>query len=585
MAKTPIKSKKKASKSSKRILTPEQKRIKEEQKKFAQEKKRYANQVRTVFINAGFKRLHTDGKNINFRGRSGEIDDIFLYENVLVVCEQTCAKNAPGQHLMNKNYLFGEISSSQAEFAEFAEYEYPEFNMLKKPSYDYEHYKVVIVYCSKYGVSEEHKGLLSSHITFLDYNILYYFIALTATIKLSSRFEIFDFLGLKYNEVGENIISTKTGANENYEGSILPESHSSFDKGYKVVTFYIDPESLISRAYVLRKDGWIDGGVLYQRALIKSKVTSMRNYLREEKRVFVNNIIATLSEGTRFVDENNHTRTISEFKKTSPVRIGLPEDFNSICIIDGQHRLYAYHERDDKYEGEIASLRKKQNLLVTAIYYPEGTPQSDRSKFEAKLFLEINDKQSKARAELKQAIESILRPYSSTAIAKDIILRLARKGALSGHIEQYAFDKERLKTASIVTYGLRPLVKTGGNDSLYSIWLDENKYSLISESDDEALARYKSFCEAEINKFIHSFMKSVPKECWNTKNDGVIKVTIINGLIVCMRRLIENQGLKDVSMYVDRMREIHEFDFSLYKSSQWGALGNALYSKYFEDKL
>lgn len=572
--------KKGASKRKRKILTIEEKKKREAELKVRKEQKKYIAQIRGVFSNVGFKRIASDGKEINFKGRTGEIDDIFLYENILVVCEQTSGKKS-GHHLMNKNYLYNEIINHKVEFVEFVNNTFDEFTSQKNSNYTYDQYNVIVLYCSRYGVPTEHKELLSKKIKFLDYPVLHYFLALTSTIKLSSKYEILNFLGLRFEDVGENAINTSTGSGSRYNGTILPESHSSFDRGYKVVTFYIDPEALISRAYVLRKDGWIDGGILYQRALIRNKVAAMRSYLKDEKRVFVNNVIATLSEDTRFLDSNNNTLDINGLSKTSPVSISLPNDFNSICIIDGQHRLYAYHERHDLLEAEISTLRKRQNLLVTAIYYPKGTSSKERTKFEAKLFLEINDKQSKAKADLKQAIELILKPYSATAISKDLLTKLARKGPLENFIEVYAFDKDKLKTASIVTYGLKPLVKLGGVDSLYSIWTDPNKDSLLTESNDDALVRYKAFCESEINSFLIGFKRSIDKERWTTNENGVIRVTIINGLIVALRNIIENKKTGDLEHYMLKMEGIDSFPFKDYKSSQWGALGKTLYEKFF----
>ena len=77
----------------------------------------------------------------------------------------------------------------------------------------------------------------------------------------------------------------------------MPEEKSKFDEGYKIVSFYIDAESLLRRSNILRQNGWRDLENIghYQRMLETSKVTSMRRYLSEKNRVFINNIIATIS--------------------------------------------------------------------------------------------------------------------------------------------------------------------------------------------------------------------------------------------------------------------------------------------------
>ena len=73
-----------------------------------------------------------------------------------------------------------------------------------------------------------------------------------------------------------------------------------------------------------------------------------------------------------------------------------------------------------KDEAAISLLRIQQNLLVTGVIYPQGISRTDRAKFEATLFLEINATQTNARSELKQAIGALLDPPSQDLIARQI---------------------------------------------------------------------------------------------------------------------------------------------------------------------
>lgn len=124
--------------------------------------------------------------------------------------------------------------------------------------------------------------------------------------------------------------------------------------------------------------------------------------------------------------------------------------------------------RTGKTTPKIAKLRNEQNLLVTGIIYPPNTQREAAERFEATLFLAINSNQTNAPAALRQEIEVILKPFSPTAIGKQVMQRLAKSGPLQGHVEAYFFDKGKLKTTSIVSYGLGPLIKLGGDDSLSS---------------------------------------------------------------------------------------------------------------------
>src|SRR5690606_7558036 len=110
-----------------------------------------------------------------------------------------------------------------------------------------------ILYCSKKSISDEHKSLVKN-VRYFDYDIVQYFKSLTRVIKKSSKYEFFDFLKIPFNKVGKNILSSSKNKKETFSGHILPEEKSQFNPGYKIVSFYIDAESLLKRAFVLRQE-------------------------------------------------------------------------------------------------------------------------------------------------------------------------------------------------------------------------------------------------------------------------------------------------------------------------------------------
>ena len=88
----------------------------------------------------------------------------------------------------------------------------------------------------------------------------------------------------------------------------------------------------------------------------------MRKYLSEKERVFINNIITTISEDKvkLFDDKDNELRIgedgqfiNSSQTRVTPTRIEITDECNIIGLIDGQHRTFAYHEGDDIYEDKI----------------------------------------------------------------------------------------------------------------------------------------------------------------------------------------------------------------------------------------
>lgn len=364
---------------------------------------------------------------------------------------------------------------------------------------------------------------------------------------------------------------------------MLPEAHSHFDDGFKIVTFYADPEALLRTAYVLRKDGWKDSHNLYQRMISKPKVESIRSYLKKQKRVFINNIIVTLPPEVKPLDNNLNTVDTSILNKTAAVTIKLPDKPNSIGIIDGQHRVFAYHETE-KDDLQIAQLRVQQNLLVTGIIYPGNLSIAEREKFEARLFLEINSTQTNAKSQLKQAIGLVLDPFATESIAARVLSQLARTGTLQGVIEQYFFDTNKLKTSSIVSFGLRPLVKTSGNDSLFSIWEHEARDDVAEGKNDEALADYVTFCVVMINRVLIAIRKNLPGVRWTTdsKVEGrVLATTYVNSFLITLRLLIENKKSLEEGYLENGFSGIDDFDFSAYHSSQYKRMAEKIVQVHF----
>ena len=142
-------------------------------------------------------------------------------------------------------------------------------------------------------------------------------------------------------------------------------------------------------SYVLRRDSWSDEEGLYQRILLRKKISNMRKYLTTAKRVFVNNIIVTLPQETKLNDPKLHAKNLDPklLTKVENVSISVPYQTDAIGIIDGQHRVFCYHEGADKYESEIKKLRGRQNLLVTGIVFPSAYNDQRQREFAVNSFL------------------------------------------------------------------------------------------------------------------------------------------------------------------------------------------------------
>lgn len=558
--------------------SPEEKRIKRIQRE-------HAKLVRSAFRNAGFQTVQNiSDREFSFQGITSDFDDIFIYENIIVAAEYTISQESGvGDHLKKKKILFDKVHNNSFSFISFLSDKFTTFRNSLDKKYHQNQLKFIIIYCSLHNVKKSIKDQIDT-VIFYDYNIAKYFEAVTKTVRDSARFEIFDFLGIDYNEVGLNAISAKANQTEAYDGSILPEAHSNFGEGFKVVSFYIDPKSLLERAYVLRKYGWKTGSSVYQRMIERPKISSLRKYLRDEKRVFVNNIIATLPDDTKLIDANGNTINPNELTKTQPGKIQLPLRYNTIGIVDGQHRVFSYHE-GGIFDDEIERLRLQQNLLVTGIVFPPHTSETERLKFEATLFLEINSNQKNAKSDLKQEINIVINPFAAESIAKRVLNYMNdMPGPLQDEFERFFFEKDKLKTTSVVSFAIKPLVAPKSDQSLFALWDQPEKAEVINGSSDNMLEEYVEFCAKEINHIFSAVKSKLPTLRWTAdrKFQGrFLTTTNVNGIISCLRCITADRKHFSVIEYMSKFEKIDDFPFDIYKTSHYQKMGKDLYNKYF----
>ena len=582
---------------SKRKTKVRRNRLSEEEKAQRHEQRTFRRNVQSVFETAGFEGLKTKGKNVNFLGRISEFDFIFVHENIVIIAEDTCTSPSSRirDHVLKKNSFYDHVRDNKDAFIDFLESEFPDFKGKKRDIYAAADMMLLVVYCSKYRMEDDHKKPFDG-IIFFENRHVEYFMALAKTLGKTMRFELFKFLGLKAKDIGVGAGVPR----KYYDGFILPESPSGFPDGFKIITFYIDPATLMELSYVLRKDGWMDGDGLYQRMISRSKIRGMRQYLSQDQRVFINNAIVSLPSSTKVLATvGNKEINVKEITKTTSIRVEIPIEFDTIGIIDGQHRVFAYHEGRDTYEASIAPKRKKQQLLVTGVVYPSAIAEDKQREFEAGLFLEINDKQTKTRADLRQAIEAIVNPFSVIAISKAVINRLGATGPLCGMLEEHQFDRGKLKSSSIVSYGLKHVVKSEGEDSLFKLWRHGDKQALadaiqaatkgkkkFSTPAKSVLSDYIEFCTREINNVLIGFSSNLSAGLWtlDRKKSLALTTTAINGVIHCMRLLVEKEKTTTMDGYKKAFSKL-AIDFSKsgfkYKSSHWGDLGEKIFTQCF----
>jgi hypothetical protein len=72
----------------------------------------FSRKIRTVFTNAGFTHLNTLNKHKKIGNRDIEIDSIFFYDNIMLICEDTGAASKDKDHIRKKKESFNEIKEN-----------------------------------------------------------------------------------------------------------------------------------------------------------------------------------------------------------------------------------------------------------------------------------------------------------------------------------------------------------------------------------------------------------------------------------------------------------------------------------------
>ena len=75
-----------------------------------------------------------------------------------------------------------------------------------------------------------------------------------------------------------------------------------------------------------------------------TQLNNIKSFLEEKGEAFYNNIIVALPDTVAFKDGAGHYKNIDQISALEGnCKLILPKEMNSICVIDGQHRIYAHY--------------------------------------------------------------------------------------------------------------------------------------------------------------------------------------------------------------------------------------------------
>ena len=155
------------------------------------------------------------------------------------------------------------------------------------------------------------------------------------------------------------------------------------------------------------------------------------------------------------------------------------------------------------------------------------------------------------------------------------------KGPLEDVFERFFYDKYKLKTTTVVSYGLRPLVRLSDDGPLFSKWSGENKDAVKLKGSDEGLSSYILYCTQELNIFMSATKATIGKRRWDSdpKNaEKVLNTTFVNGIVSCFRRIVIANQMGTFEHYLSKLKGLDRFVFSKYRSSQYNSMGEEIYN-------
>lgn len=509
----------------------------------------FRRKIRDSFVNAGFEYLKTEDIHKKFGLKTGELDYVFLYNNILLICEDTETRSPKDikDHIRKKKETADQICANRSQLLCWLKADFPD-KFEKFNAFSDSRYMIFFLYFSKYNASLTVNDIkLYRPITVVEYASLSYFHKMSQSIKKSSKYEIFRFLGLHSCNIG--IPSSSQSENSISTPIIYPTDSTGLSNGVRVVSFMMCADTLLRNCYVLRKDNWEDSIQLYQRLIEKDRIQTIRSFIAERGETFFNNIIVSLPQGISFKDSKGSIVDLEKINDYENCVVVIPDEINSICVIDGQHRIYAHFEGDDKYERKISQLRSQLHLLVTGLIFPPEMDKLERSKYESQIFLDINSNSRAVPPDVLLHIETLKDPYSDLGIARQVIVGLNKSNVFLNLFELSLLENSKIKIASIIKFALRYLVSINpllSRPNLFSVW-DGDKISLLAHKSD-SLESYIAFAINALSVYF-SALKDTHKNDWNNEDSRILSVTSINGFIMAYHDSLGIYGVKDFPFY------------------------------------
>lgn len=373
-------------------------------------------------------------KSIEIEGKDVEIDGIAIYKNLIFLLGATLQNEKNSRAELKKFFKNSQPLCENKNSKKLKEY-LQKIGVKKRISIDSSTiYKKIFwapelnrKYAGKKNKEAKHEKCWND-------DMFNYFKNLGKCIGEYGKYELFGFFDIEPAEIDENL---QIGGENHAEAILLDKK-----KNFSLYICRIKPSFLVKVMHVLRKDGWSIES--YQRVLNDKKLSDIAAGLKKMRGKFVifpTNIVASFIGGSRSF----------EHKKDNYGKLLFPKKFNSVSVIDGQHRLYSLIKLNRRI--------KKIEAFGYIIVFDERIKEQDIVKQQAKTFVDINEKQTPVSKDVIYPIAwNILDRRDTESFCSKLLIDLEEKGILKDKIKLKYYQKNPITIVSIVRYGLKKLI-------------------------------------------------------------------------------------------------------------------------------
>lgn len=283
---------------------------------------------------------------------------------------------------------------------------------------------------------------------------LKYYEILTNILKEFSAPELLHSFSITVKSTSEDVNYPSLKINQKFCGK------KSGGRHYEMYLFFMNVEYLLKYCYLLRRAN-LDP-YAFQRLLIKTKIKNIGEYISDYGRI-PSGIIVALPESVNFDSATIEKKENQWYRGNMVGRIGkltFPKEISSICIIDGQHRVYGFINSTDKirksFEIPIIGIKGFNEKEMTDVFIEVN---ENSSKIDPNLLCDLLESTSNKKTIIKDP--GLIAIYS----VKKLDRYNQKNNPFKGKIKIYqteSLKKKPITLKGFSGYDLRRMVKEGG---------------------------------------------------------------------------------------------------------------------------